>query len=420
MEASINTNESTGFDIQSESQTIKSEDNKEKEEQIVLEDKEDKNITPVLEHNKEDNKENYKEEDKEGNKEENKEEEIENNKEEQKKDIKEEEKKDNKDIKEEDKENNKEEEKEDNKENIVKEDIIKKDKLEDNKNNDLIENNIINDNIDHKEEDINDNNKENIDINNYTKNEEITEESKKEIEYSNNMLEKIKKYNIKRMPDNYNKENSNFKVLFLGDSGVGKSSLVIRGIKDKFDSIYKPTVGFDLLNYIVKINDKVIKLQIWDTCGQEEFSMCNQSLFKNASMAIMVYSITNKKSYDNIKKWVSRLKNLAKEDTVLFLVGNKCDLINERQVNFSEAKKYGKDKFQCFVETSSKNGHNIDILFNKISIYLYENVLEKESKEKEDDSNIEEYISDDQTSSLLDSRNLGLDKKKNCLKCLKC
>ena len=349
-----------------------------------------------------------------------KEEEIENNKKEEKKDIKEEEKKDNKDIKEEDKENNKEEEKEDNKENIVKEDIIKKDKLEDNKNNDLIENNIINDNIDHKEEDINDNNKENIDINNYTKNEEITEESKKEIEYSNNMLEKIKKYNIKRMPDNYNKENSNFKVLFLGDSGVGKSSLVIRGIKDKFDSIYKPTVGFDLLNYIVKINDKVIKLQIWDTCGQEEFSMCNQSLFKNASMAIMVYSITNKKSYDNIKKWVSRLKNLAKEDTVLFLVGNKCDLINERQVNFSEAKKYGKDKFQCFVETSSKNGHNIDILFNKISIYLYENVLEKESKEKEDDSNIEEYISDDQTSSLLDSRNLGLDKKKNCLKCLKC
>ena len=420
MEASINTNESTGFDIQSESQTIKSEDNKEKEEQIVLEDKEDKNIAPVLEHNKEDNKENYKEEDKEGNKEENKEEEIENDKEEEKKDIKEEEKKDNKDIKEEDKENNKEEEIEDNKENIVKEDIIKKDKLEDNKNNDLIENNIINDNIDHKEEDINDNNKENIDINNYTKNEEITEESKKEIEYSNNMLEKIKKYNIKRMPDNYNKENSNFKVLFLGDSGVGKSSLVIRGIKDKFDSIYKPTVGFDLLNYIVKINDKVIKLQIWDTCGQEEFSMCNQSLFKNASMAIMVYSITNKKSYDNIKKWVSRLKNLAKEDTVLFLVGNKCDLINERQVNFSEAKKYGKDKFQCFVETSSKNGHNIDILFNKISIYLYENVLEKESKEKEDDSNIEEYISDDQTSSLLDSRNLGLDKKKNCLKCLKC
>ncbi len=173
------------------------------------------------------------------------------------------------------------------------------------------------------EEEINDENKKEEDKKNEDKKEEDNnkdedEPDMNEIQYSHTLAEIIKKYDIQKMPDTYNKEDVNYKVLFLGDSGVGKSSLVIRGINNKFDSFYKPTVGFDLINYIVKINDKVIKLQIWDTCGQEEFSMCNQSLFKNATVAIMVYSINNKKSYDNIKKWVNHVKNLSKENTIFF------------------------------------------------------------------------------------------------------
>ena len=265
----------------------------------------------------------------------------------------------------------------------------------------------------------NNNNKENI-IDNENKDEKCEdktsnqEQSEDEIKYNHELIEKIGKYNIEKMPDNYDKENANFKVLFLGDPGVGKSSLVLRGTTKKYNSLYKPTVGFDLLNHIVKINDKVIKLQIWDTCGQEEFSMCNQSLFKNVTIAIMVYSIINKNSFDNIKKWVSRVKNLSKENTIFFLVGNKSDLNTQREVKFLEGKTYGSANFQFFVETSSKSEYNIDILFKEIAIYLYENKLRTESYE-EDQSKIGEYIDASQSSIFLNSQDLGSDKK--CLRC---
>ena len=387
MEISINTNECSGIDIQSENQNSKIEENKGKKGQLE---------------NNEDNKENRKEDeenDKEDNKEENKEENKNDNKENDtnnKEEDKDENNKDNNDI------------------NKIKENILEEKQKIDLNGNTIINNINIENYIDNQKEEENNND---INIENLgNSKDEQSEGSQNEIQYSHNLLEEIKNYNIQKMPENYTKENANFKILFLGDSGVGKSSLVIRGLKKTFDLSYNPTVGFDLLNYLVKINEVVLKMQIWDTCGQEEFSMCNQSLFKNASMAIMIYSITNKKSYENIKKWVSRLKTLSKEETILFLVGNKSDLVNQREVDFLEAKNYGNDNFEFFIETSSKNGFNVDILFKKIPIFLYENKFEKELNEKEE-SNIEEYISDDQTSSLLDSQNLGVPKKKKCLKC---
>ena len=240
------------------------------------------------------------------------------------------------------------------------------------------------------------------------------EKSEDEIKYNNELTEKIGKYNIEKMPDNYDKENASYKVLFLGDPGVGKSSLVLRGTTKKYNSLYQPTVGFDLLNHIVKINDKVIKLQIWDTCGQEEFSMCNQSLFKNATIAIMVYSVISKHTFENIKKWVSRVKNLSKENTIFFLVGNKSDLDTQREITFLEGKEYGIKNFQFFVETSSKSEYNVDILFKELVIYLYENKLRTESYD-EDDSKIDEYIDASQSTINLNSQDLDDDKK--CLRC---
>lgn len=240
------------------------------------------------------------------------------------------------------------------------------------------------------------------------------EQSEEEVKYNNELKEKIGKYNIEKMPDNYDKENANFKVLFLGDPGVGKSSLVLRGTTKEYNLLYKPTVGFDLLNHIVKINNKVIKLQIWDTCGQEEFSMCNQSLFKNVTIAIMVYSVISKNTFENIKKWVARVKNLSKENTIFFLVGNKSDLDTQREVTFLEGKEYGSHNFQFFVETSSKREYNVDILFKEIAIYLYENKLRTESY-SEDDSKIGEYIDASQSTILLNSQDL--DDGKKCLRC---
>ena len=319
--------------------------------------------------------------------------------------------------------NNNEEIKEDkNDSNIILENLENKNDLKGNNNkNDNNDNNKDNPgeednkNIEKKIEENKDNPNQKEDIID-NKDEEKKEIPQNEIQYSNSLLAKIKEYNIQKMPDNYDKEDLSCKVLFLGDSGVGKSTLVIRGIKNTYESFYNPTVGFDILNYVVKIEEKVIKLQIWDTCGQEEFSMCNQSLFKNATIAIMVYSIVNKKSYDNIKKWISRVKNLSNENPIFFLVGNKSDLFSQREVSFNEAKKWGKEKFEYFVETSSKYGYNVDILFKEIAIYLYENKLKNESIYGKEDSGLEQYLSDE-NSSFLDSQNIELNNKKKCPKC---
>ena len=320
---------------------------------------------------------------------------IENNKEKEVKEKNEE----NKEIKDNDKEKIKEK-----KEN--EEDIKKKDEQ--------IEENIDKERKDHENEIIkedNDDNKKEDKI------DRAIEKSENEIQYNNTLLKNVEKYNIKKMQDNYDKEDAKFKVLFLGDCGVGKSSLVIRAITNNYDSFYKPTVGFDLLNYIVKINDKIIKLQIWDTCGQEEFSMCNQSLFKNTSIAVMIYSINSKKTYDNIKKWITCVKNLSNEDTILFLVGNKSDLSNQRQISFTEAKNNGESNFKFFVETSSKFGYNVDLLFKEIVIYLYENNLKNKSVDDYNNSKEEDFLSREQSSSFLDSQNIYLHNNKKCLKC---
>jgi small GTP-binding protein len=336
----------------------------------------------------------------------------------------------NKSIKNEEKEkleekinNNNEEIKEDkNESNIILKNLenINDSKVNNNKNdNDINKDNPKqeedNKNIENKIDENIDNPNQEEDIKN-NENDKKKEISQNEIQYSNSLLEKVKKYNIQRMPDNYDKEDLNCKILFLGDSGVGKSTLVIRGIKNTYDSFYNPTVGFDILNYIVKIEEKVIKLQVWDTCGQEEFSMCNQSLFKNSTIAIMVYSIVNKKSYVNIKKWISRVKNLSNENPIFFLVGNKSDLLSQREVNFNEAKKWGKEKFEFFVETSSKYGYNVDILFKEMAIYLYENKLRNESLDGKEDSGLDQYLSDE-NSSFLDTQNIELNNKKKCPKC---
>lgn len=310
------------------------------------------------------------------------------------------------------KDEDKNKEKEENEEN---EKEVKEQKKNEKVMNDLKENNNIQ-KID-KKEIKNIENEEKIGDNSIKTEMEEDVEKMNYIQYSHSLLLEVEKYNIQKMSDNYDKEDANYKVLFLGDSGVGKSSLVFWANKKQFDSFYKPTVGFDLFNYIVKINDKVMKLQIWDTCGQEEFSMCNQSLFKNASIAIMVYSIISKNSFNNINKWVLRVNNLSKENTIFFLVGNKSDLCNQREVTLSEGKNYGDEKFKFFVETSSKHGYNVDILFKKIVIYLYENILINQSIVNKDDSKIEEYISDEQSSSFLSNDVFNSHVSKKCLKC---
>jgi small GTP-binding protein len=105
--------------------------------------------------------------------------------------------------------------------------------------------------------------------------------------------------------------------------------LTLKGVKDEFNSSIPSTVGFEFLAFVVKIQDTIIKLQIWDTCGQEEYRSLISNFYKNCSLAILVYSIDNRKSFENTHQWLSELRNNEVGETKVFLIGNKADLEKE-------------------------------------------------------------------------------------------
>ena len=150
-----------------------------------------------------------------------------------------------------------------------------------------------------------------------------------------------------------------FKIIIIGDPGVGKSCLTARAVNDKFESEYSPTIGFEFLTYSVKIKDKIIKLQIWDTCGQEMYRSLITNFYRNTSLAMMVYSIDSRESFEHINIWLKEIKIHSHPDVIIILIGNKSDLEEERKVTYEEAKKFKEEnKLLYFEETSAKNGIN--------------------------------------------------------------
>lgn len=168
-----------------------------------------------------------------------------------------------------------------------------------------------------------------------------------------------------------------FKIIVIGDSGVGKSCLSKRLIDEKFDSNYYATIGFEFLSINVKINNEIIKLQVWDTCGQEIYRSLIAGFYRNSSMAIIVYSIDNYESFENINLWINNLKSNSSPDVKLILIGNKSDIDNNRQVSYKEGlelkEKHG---FEFFLECSAKTGINAKEVFLEASKILYKNYLE--------------------------------------------
>ena len=151
-----------------------------------------------------------------------------------------------------------------------------------------------------------------------------------------------------------------FKIIVVGDSGVGKSCLTMKGTKDHFEEYYSPTVGFEFFTFNIRINDKNIKLQIWDTCGQEAYRSLITSFYRNSSLAIIAYAINNINSFNNIEAWLNEIKAQANPETKIFLIGTKEDLKNERKVPYEEAEKFKKDhEFQYFIENFSKKYCNL-------------------------------------------------------------
>ena len=155
-----------------------------------------------------------------------------------------------------------------------------------------------------------------------------------------------------------------FKVLLLGDSDVGKSSLILRYTDETFNSKLVNSIGVDFKMKKREIDGKIIKVQIWDTAGHERFRSITYSYYRGANSIIIVFDLSDKKSFISITEWLKQIEKHAKENVFKFLVGNKSDLENERQVTYEEAKQYADEHDLPYIETSAKNGININELFD--------------------------------------------------------
>ena len=173
----------------------------------------------------------------------------------------------------------------------------------------------------------------------------------------------------------------NFKLIIIGESGVGKSSVLKRAVYNRFDEGYNATIGFEFLLMHFKINDLKIKLQIWDTCGQELYRSLVQSFYRNTSLAIIIYDISDKKTFEGLDIWLKDLRQHTEPDIPIFIVGNKNDL--ERKVTTEEGKIFSTThRTGYFTECSAKNGYNIKEIFFEAAKLLYKNYMKFKEQNK--------------------------------------
>ena len=167
----------------------------------------------------------------------------------------------------------------------------------------------------------------------------------------------------------------NFKIILVGESGVGKREILNRAVQNKFDGNYQATIGFEFLLMYFKVNELKIKLQIWDTCGQEMYRSLVQGFYRNTSLAIMVYDINKRKTFDNLESWIKDIRQNTEIDLPIFIVGNNSHL--EREVQLEEAKVFAvSNRVIYFTECSAKTGDNVKEIFFEAAKCLYKTYKE--------------------------------------------
>ncbi|KAM5152908.1 ras-related protein Rab-26 [Mantella aurantiaca] len=159
-----------------------------------------------------------------------------------------------------------------------------------------------------------------------------------------------------------------FKVMLVGDSGVGKTCLLVRFKDGAFlAGSFISTVGIDFRNKVLNVDGVKVKLQIWDTAGQERFRSVTHAYYRDAHALLLLYDITNKTSFDNIQAWLTEIHEYAQKDVVIMLLGNKVDSTHERVVRLEDGERLAKEYGVPFMETSAKSGLNVELAFMAIA-----------------------------------------------------
>ncbi|TMW57401.1 hypothetical protein Poli38472_003326 [Pythium oligandrum] len=161
------------------------------------------------------------------------------------------------------------------------------------------------------------------------------------------------------------------KIVLIGDSGVGKSNLISRFTKNKYQPKHVSTVGFEFATKTIRVGERRLKAQIWDAAGQDRFQSLTAAYYRNAVAAMVVYDITNRASFENVSKWLAQIHEHSHESLVMILVGNKCDLAhlpNSREVSTLEAARFAAKHSMEFVETSALDATNVVDSFKKIIV----------------------------------------------------
>jgi len=204
-----------------------------------------------------------------------------------------------------------------------------------------------------------------------------------------------------------------FKVVLIGDSGVGKSNLLSRFTRNEFNLESKSTIGVEFATRSIQVGGKITKAQIWDTAGQERYRAITSAYYRGAVGALLVYDIAKHITYENVERWLKELRDHADANIVIMLVGNKSDLRHLRAVPTEEAKAFAEKHGLSFIETSALDSTNVEVAFRNILEEIYHIVSQKQFRndDKPDDN---KQFDNTQTIQVAPTTEQDKGKKLNC------
>ena len=177
-----------------------------------------------------------------------------------------------------------------------------------------------------------------------------------------------------------------FRYIIVGDMAVGKSCILLQFTDNKFRVQHELTIGVEFGAKTIELNNKTIKIQIWDTAGQEQFQAITRTYYKGAIGALLVYDITRRDTFTHVTKWLEEVKSNSSKSICVILIGNKKDLEDKRQVTYEEGESFAKENGLMFLETSAKTAYNVVEAFN-LSAQAIMNNIEKTGVDPTDNKN---------------------------------